>query len=404
MIEDGSGGATTWRRIALAMLQGAVFGALLGGAFIGGYLYHAHVSRSPADAVAYALVEEADALVANHYLYDLPDDEARIHGAISGLLSTLGDPYTYFVEPRTAEVDQSNLAGRFGGIGAELALDEQGRVVITRVYPGNPAAEAGVQDGDILLAVDDLDLESQPPDMTRVVAALRGEVGDPVRLRLLRGDEVLEFEIVRAEVLIPSVFWRTLEEDSRVGYIQITRFTDRTPDELQDALRELGGGASRAYVLDLRDNGGGLVDSAVRSVGEFVNGGVVLYEIRRGESERVFNASRGGLALDEPLAVLVNGGTASAAEIAAGALQDRGRAILIGERTYGKGSVQLILSMSDGSSLHVTSAEWYTPDRHRIQAQGLEPGVVVEPQEGSDAALGAALEALHSTLTVAANE
>ncbi|HQE20030.1 MAG TPA: S41 family peptidase, partial [Aggregatilineales bacterium] len=156
-----------------------------------------------------------------------------------------------------------------------------------------------------------------------------------------------------------------------------------------------------AYVIDLRHNGGGLVNAAVDVVSEFLDGGVVLYETRQGGEERTFSASRGGAATEEPLVVLVNRGTASASEIVAGALQDRERAVLVGEQTFGKGSVQLILTLSDSSSLHVTTAEWYTPNRHRLQDQGLTPDIPVESDEDGQAALSAALEYLNSELAVA---
>ncbi len=324
-----------------------------------------------------------------------------MRGAISGLVASLNDPYTFFAGPETTEVDEDNLAGRFGGIGAEIGIDEAGHYVILRVYPGNPAEAAGVRVGDIILAVDGVEVSPQTTSMYDLLAALRGEIGDPVILRLGRGPEVFELEIVRAEVLIPSTFWRVLEEDSRIGYIQITRFTDRTPEEVRQGIGELLDQDVKAFILDLRDNGGGLVESAVQVASEFLDGGPILYEVRRGQDEKAYNASRGGLAVEQPLVVLVNGGSASASEILAGAFQDRGRALLVGEPTFGKGSVQLIFSLSDGSSLHVTAAEWYTPDHHRIEQQGLTPDLTVTPEAGRDAALAAALEVLGSRLPVA---
>src|SRR5690606_29765275 len=233
------------------------------------------------------------------------------------------------------------------------------RYVIVRVYPDNPAEGAGVEEGDIIAAVDGREVDATTTDMNALLSLVRGDIGDPVVLTLQRGDEVFDVEIVRAELLIPSTFWRVLEEDQRVGYIQVTRFTTRSPEEVKQAIEELREQNVDAYVLDLRNNGGGLVDAAVEVASEFLNGGVVLYEQRQGGADRVFNATRGGTALDEPIAVLVNNGTASAAEIVAGALQERGRATLVGEPTFGKGSVRLILPLSDASSLHVTTAEWY---------------------------------------------
>lgn len=393
--------AAARRQFGAAVLQGILAGLLLGAAFAGGYFYHDYADRRMNSTTDYGLLQEAEGLLAGHYLYELPPGEELVHSAAAGMVAALEDPYTYFVEPQTAEIDSNNLAGSFGGIGAEITVDEQARYVIVRVYPDNPAEGAGVEEGDIIAAVDGREVDATTTDMNALLSLVRGDIGDPVVLTLQRGDEVFDVEIVRAELLIPSTFWRVLEEDQRVGYIQVTRFTTRSPEEVKQAIEELREQNVDAYVLDLRNNGGGLVDAAVEVASEFLNGGVVLYEQRQGGAERVFNATRGGAALDEPLAVLVNNGTASAAEIVAGALQERGRATLVGEQTFGKGSVQLILPLSDASSLHVTTAEWYTPERYRIQGQGLAPDVEVTGDEDGQAALTAAVELLASALPVA---
>ncbi len=392
------------RHILHAVLQGLVTGLLLGAAFAAGFLFRDVVNRPTPSQTSFDLLREIDGLLASHYLYEMPDETTRIHGAAAGLVASLGNPYTYFQEPQASEVDTTNLAGRFGGIGAEIGRDEQGRFVIQRVYRDNPAYNAGIVEGDIILAVDGVPVDTSATDSNQLLAAIRGEVGTPVTLRLQRGDEVFEVTVVRAEILIPSVFWNLVEADPRIGYIKITSFTERTPEELRQALSELSTQGAQAYVLDLRDNGGGLVDSAVAVVSEFISGGVVLYEQRRGTGERVLNASQGGNASDAPLAVLINGQTASASEIVAGAFQDRGRAILIGQQSFGKGSVQVILTLSDGSSIHVTTAEWYTPNHHRLEGQGLTPDRTVEPVEGRDAQLEAALEYLSERLALVEGE
>lgn len=388
----------TRQAFAKAIALGVGAGILLGAAFIAGYFFRDLIAQPAPSQVSFVLVEEANSKLAAHYLYALPDESVRIYGAVRGLVASLDDPYTIFVEPQAAEVDNTNLAGRFGGIGAELTRDEEGRFVIATVYWDNPAYEAGVQVGDIILAIDGVEVDTTAPDMDGVLAAIRGDVGEPVTLSLQRGDDVLEVEIIRAEVLIPSTFWRILEEDERIGYIQITRFTDRTLEELRQALAELSEQGAQAYILDLRNNSGGLVDSAVKVTGEFVNGGAVLYEQTQGNVEKVMNAPQGGLALDSPLVVLVNPYTASASEIVAGALQDRERATLIGQKTFGKGTVQMILPLSDGSSIRVTNAQWFTPNHKRIEAEGLTPDIPVEPVEGTDTTLQRAVEYLAQSL------
>ncbi len=199
-------------------------------------------------------------------------------------------------------------------------------------------------------------------------------------------------------VRVPSVVWRPLVEEPTFGYIQIIRFTARTPEELRTALTELNAAGVVALVLDLRGNSGGLLQESVEVASEFLDGGVVFYERSR-EGETETDASSGGLALDKPLVVLVDNGTASAAELVAGAIRDRGRGILIGQRTYGKGSVQLIFRLSDDSSIHITSAEWFTPSRAPLDGNGLEPDISMIPAEdGRDVELGEGIRQLHAML------
>ena len=384
-----------------SLIMGLAAGVVLGLAFIGGYLYRDRFVELPRSDTSFDLLSEADSLLATYFFGDLPGEEARVHGAVGGLVTSLNDPYTVFVEPEKHEVDSTNLAGRFGGIGAEIGRDEEGRFVLVTVYRDGPGYAAGLRDGDILLAVDGKAVDTSTPDSNELVADIRGPVGKPVLLTVLRGEETLDIEVIRAEITIPSVEWRLLEEDERTGYIRISRFTDRAPEELNSALDELTSQGATAFVLDLRSNGGGLVDSAVRVASEFLSGGVVLREERRNSGPRTFNATLGGAALDQPVVVLIDGATASASEIVAGALQDRERALLIGESTFGKGSVQLIMELSNGSSLHITSARWHTPNNRPIDGQGLTPDIVAEPGEGQDAELAAAIDYLGQTLTVA---
>lgn len=398
-MENDEKNGTIRQLIVRAIIQGMTIGVLGGLVFMAGFLYRDRIVKPPASQTSFDLVREADTLFARHFLYDMPEESARIHGATQGLAASLNDPYTFFIEPKAAEIASTNLAGKFGGIGAELRRDEQGRYVIARVYRDSPAEKAGVLADDIILAVDGKEFDATASTMDALLAAIRGDIGTPVSLTLRRGDETLDVEIVRAEVLIPSVFWQLAEANPRLGYIQISRFTERTPAEVTQAIGDLRQQGAKAYILDLRNNGGGLVDSAVKVAGVFLDGGVILYERNRSDEEKVFNAPGGGAALDEPLVVLVNANTASASEILAGAFQDRERATVIGQKTFGKGSVQLILALSDGSSVHVTTAEWYTPDRHRIEKQGLLPDIDVQPVEGSDAELAAAVEHLAPNLS-----
>jgi carboxyl-terminal processing protease len=204
-----------------------------------------------------------------------------------------------------------------------------------------------------------------------------------------------ELAITRSEIRVPSVTWRALDQAPSVGYIHVQGFTNRTNEEIVDAIDGLEEIGVASLVLDLRNNYGGLINSAVDVASQFLRDGVVMIEKKRNADEKTYTVHSGGIALDIPMTVLVNGNTASAAEIVAGALQDHERAPLIGERTFGKGSVQLIYDLSDGSSLHVTTAIWLTPDRNRIEGRGLTPDVIAtQSKDPQDAQLDYAIEYL----------
>lgn len=381
-----------------AALRGIGFGLILSLVFAAGFFYRDFINKPPQSTTSFALLTEADGILEKYYVKPMPDDAARIHGALKGLVASLDDPYTFYVEPEVAKVDSTALAGKFGGVGIEISRDAQSQFVISKVYIDNPAAKAGAMEGDIITSVDGIPVDTSTSDDTALLAAVRGDVGTEVVLTVKRGDKSLDLKMVRVEVQIPSAFWKLAEGDKRIGYIQIVRFTDRTPDELKRALTELKEQGAKAYVLDLRGNGGGLVDSAVRVASQFLNGGPVLYEHSRTDGDVNFNASTDGIAHDVPLIVLVDGNTASAAEIVSGALHDRNRAKLVGQKTYGKGSVQRIEPLSDGSSLHVTYAEWFTPNHHPLQGVGLTPDIVTTPIQGRDVDLETALSELQKVI------
>ncbi|MEX1021397.1 MAG: S41 family peptidase [Litorilinea sp.] len=341
-----------------------------------------------------------------------PDALDRAYGAIRGLTETFDDPYTYFLEPQPRQLERDELRGRFGGVGANIERTDAGYVLYPLV--DQPAARAGIQSGDLLLRVDD---DPIPPEMEsdQVVARVRGPVGSTVTLTIRRtgadtntgadsdtgADTALaqdmEFAIERAEIETPSLEWRLLEVCAavtdadmactapgapRVGYIRHTLFSERSPAEMEVAITELQTQGAVRFILDLRGNPGGLVSSAVGVADLWLDGGPVYIEQRASGSEEITHAEPGALAESLPLVIIVDGSSASASEIVAGALQDQNRARLIGEQTYGKGSVQLIHELSDQSSIHVTNAEWFTPNRRRISPDGLTPDVVIVP--GSD--------------------
>jgi carboxyl-terminal processing protease len=291
-----------------------------------------------------------------------------------------------FVEPQSHQREKEDLRGSFGGIGVTMRRNAQGDLVLTPL-PDSPALKVGVEDGDVLISVDGKPIT---PTMSYddVAAVVRGQVGTQVKIMVQRAgqSEPIVFAITREVIETPSVSSRILQGSPQIGYLAIDRFTERTGDEVQSALKDLKQKGARQIVFDLRDNGGGLLDSAVDVASQFIGDGVVLYEKQKGQDERTFRVKPGGLATDMPIVVLVNPATASASEIVAGALRDRGRAILIGEQTYGKGSVQHIYDLNDGSSLHVTAAEWFTPDRHQLTGNGLKPDIAAPPSSDDSAA------------------
>jgi carboxyl-terminal processing protease len=319
--------------------------------------------------------------VEEHFYGELPSAQERTYGAIHEALALLGDPYTIFVEPQPRELERDRMRGAFGGIGATVWRDAQGRMVVAP-HPSGPAERAGVREGDILLAVD-AEPVTDGTTVDDVRAALHGEAGTTVTLTISRPPTPpFDLSITREEIQVPSVTWRVLDRAPDIGYIRIESFTERTGEETKTALEELQGAQISGLVLDLRGNAGGLIEPAVETASQFLRDGVVLVELQRDDEEKTYPVRDGGVAPEVPLVVLVDGGTASAAEIVAGALQDRDRAPLIGEPTFGKGAVQLIYDLSDGSSLHVTSAVWLTPNRHRIQGQGLTPDVTIARGDG----------------------
>jgi carboxyl-terminal processing protease len=374
---------------------------LLVSSFGGGFATATVITRSLSprvqDAATFDLFWEAWNLVEKEFYGELPTDIGVTYGAIRGSLTALDDPYTLFVEPQPREMERDSLRGSFGGIGAYISQDEDGEFLLSPLE-GQPAAQAGILEGDILLAVDGLQVSGEMT-VNDVVLIIRGPVGEEVVLTVRHpaAKEPVDVAITRAIIELPSANWRLLEQDPSIGYLQLARFTERTGQETQEALEELQGAGADMLILDLRGNGGGLLQAAVDVAEQFLDGGIVLYEIKADEEEKTFRANRGGMAVDQPLVVLMNGSTASASEIVAGALSDRERATLIGETTFGKGSVQRIHDLSDGSSLHVTSARWYTPNRHQLDGEGLAPDLEVAQDEGDDdAQLARAVEFLQN--------
>ena len=347
--------------------------------FAAGYLTHQLRAeqgewRLSADRqTEYTLFDETWERVRQSFLGDLPAPQQINYAAIRGSLQTLQDPYTIFLEPVVRQEERETLRGSFGGIGAYLSRNEEGALLLEPI-PNNPAAKSGVQSGDLLLAIDGERISSDLA-LDQIVEKLKGDVGTEVALLIGRDGQEQTITIQRGEVLIPSVISRILPQAPTIGYIQLTRFSGESGDEVKNAILSLQEMGAKQYVLDLRDNGGGLLDAAIQVSSHFLDQQVVYLQTTREETERIEKSLPNPILPTEPLVVLINGGTASSAEIVAGALQDNQRAQLIGERSYGKGSVQLVYDLSDGSSVHVTAARWFTPNGRQLDQNGLLPDI-----------------------------
>jgi carboxyl-terminal processing protease len=305
------------------------------------------------------------------------DDAALMQGAIRGMLQALGDPHTAYLTPEEAELASTYLDGELEGIGA-LVETSGDRARIVSPLPGSPAEAAGLLPGDLILTIDGDDIADQT--LVTIVGKVRGPAGSVVILEIEREGEPepLTFTIVRAKIIIPSVESRMLE--SGVGYVKINDFGEKTDSELRQQLRDLLTQEPRGLVLDLRGNPGGYLTTAIDVASEFIPNGVVMLERFGDGAEKTYRAQSGGVAADLPLVVLIDKGSASASEIVAGAVQDRERGLVVGEPSYGKGSVQIPrqLSGENGGELRVTIARWLTPNGHWIHGEGITPDVVVE--------------------------
>ena len=328
------------------------------------------------NAAGRALVQTYGALKSG-YLTDV-DDEAIIRGAISGMLEALDDPYTYYREPRSASIDAQDRTGSFEGIGVALTTLNRatGRgVEVLNVYRDGPAWNAGVQRGDIFIDVDGVDVT----DYTTIdiVDLVRGPQGTTVRITFQRPGESdnVVFDIVRGTIELIEVSTAVIDGD--VGYLSLRTFgNQRVHEQVVDGLSRLRLEGATSLVLDLRDNGGGLLTQGILVADEFLDRGDIVFQRARGVTQRLASADPGGTT-DVPMVVLVNRQSASASEIVAGALQENGRALVIGEATFGKGVAQSVISLADGGQLAYMSFEWLTPDRRSITAEGITPDIVV---------------------------
>lgn len=307
-----------------------------------------------------------------------PDEQKLVESAINGMLTSL-DPHSSYLDAKGFKEMQTQTGGKFGGLGIEVT-QEDGLVKVVTPIDDTPASRAGIMSGDLIFAIDDDNVQGLT--LTQAVDKMRGQINTPVKLTVLRGKDKdkIEIKLVRAEIHIKSV--RSHKEGDDVGYIRISQFNEETSDGLRTAIQkfqqELPGDKLKGYILDLRNNPGGLLDQSIQVVNSFIDHGeIVSTRGRTADETQRYNArAAGDVSRGKPVVVLINGGSASASEIVAGALQDHKRATILGTRSFGKGSVQTIIPLGGSNgALRLTTARYYTPAGRSIQAKGIEPDI-----------------------------
>ena len=363
----------------------------------------------PSDA--FAVLCDAYAQIRGSYVDEISDEEL-VDGAVRGMVEYgLGDPYSGYLPPEQYGEALEDLSGEFSGIGAEVGMEnledpanleactlvtETCAMVIVAPLEGSPAEAAGLQPGDQILAIDGKSTLGE--SVSSLVYVVRGEAGTDVTLTIRRGDEEMDITVTRAVIDLQEVRSELLEDG--VGYIRLTTFTARATDMVRDAISSLLDQGATGFVLDLRGNPGGYIDAA-RGIGsQFIPAGELLFTVESGEEVQEWRSLDGGLlqSSDVPVVVLIDGGSASASEIVAAALQEHGRATMVGEATFGKNTVQIWNELPNGGGLRLTTDRWFTPEHNSVAPDGVQPDVEVaapeDPTSDEDPQLDRALELL----------
>lgn len=310
--------------------------------------------------------------IQDNYIDDIDVGDLQ-EGMYKGLLEGLGDEYSKYYTPEEAEEFNSDVTGEFCGMGAVLTVNDAGEVVVLKVYDGSSAQEIGLRRGDIIVAADGALASSM--ELSEFTSYTKGAEGTSFTLTYRRGDETNQVKVTRKKVTIPSVTHKMLE--GGIGYIEISEFSKNTYSEYIAAVDDLKAQGVRGMIFDLRFNGGGLVDSAIKILDEILPKSRIVSLQMKGQSDMVFD-SDDEKALNMPIAVLVSGRTASAAEIFAAAIKDNNYGTLIGYKTFGKGVIQKSLTLQDGSVVSVTNGKYYTPNGESIHEKGIEPDIQLE--------------------------
>ena len=364
-----------------------IAGILIVLAFVGGFYFnqiifqHYYDAASSASGVNYSLIKKVyDQVTANYVDPTKIDNNKLSYGAAEGLVSAIGDPYTEFFDPTNAKGLEEDLSGSFEGIGIQVGIKNNAVTIIAPIK-GTPADKAGLRAGDVIVDVDKKTTSGLSID--EVVSMMRGAKGTKVTLTIQRegAKNTQDIEITRDVIVVPSMSWEMKQTASgkKVAYFTLYQFSDTIYQDFKKAAYEAVNEGATGIVLDLRDNPGGLVDQSVDIAGWFLNKGqLILSEQDRDQNKVQYSSAGPSTFASYPLVVLINQGSASASEILAGALRDDRNAPIIGETSFGKGTVQKIMNFDDGSALKVTVAKWYTPSGQRIQDTGITPTIEVK--------------------------
>lgn len=328
-------------------------------------------------------LEKYKEIIDKYYLGEIDENKLE-EGAIKGYIEGLGDPYTEYISKEDMEDYLDDTMGNFVGIGIYMIQNTQyDKIQVLSTIKGSPAEKVGIQAGDLILKVNGVEYKAS--DMTTASNNIKGEEGTTVSIELLRGSETLKFDIKREKVKVNQVEGKVLSDN--IGYIEFTSFDETTADDFKAKFEELNKQGIKSLIIDLRNNGGGIVDQALE-IADFMTekDSVLLYEVDKNNNETV-KKSKNAPIVNMPIIILTNENTASASEILAGALKDLGKAKTVGTTTYGKGVIQQILKLNDGSGLKVTIEEYQTPNRNKINKVGIEPDEKVELPESVESLL-----------------
>jgi len=338
----------------------------------------------------------------------LLDQKKLLYGSVAGMVESLGDPYTVFLPPEDNEKFKEDMAGSFGGVGIELGY-KNNQLAVVAPLEGTPAQEMGIRPGDLIAHIKDedkgIDQDSLDLSLIEAVEIIRGPKGSKVTLTIVRegASEALEIDLIRDEIVVPRVTLEYLNQNGqKAAYIKLARFGDSTIEQWDEIVAKIESEKNQndlaGIILDLRNNPGGYLDGAIYIASEFLDRGVIVHQESASGNRQTFSVNRQGKLTQDPLVIIVNQGSASAAEIVAGALKEQRGTVIIGETTFGKGTIQQSKELPDNSSIHITIAAWLLPSGAKIHQKGIEPNIKVEDnfETEEDEALSAALDQLIS--------